>query len=326
MGRTVAEQYLTRLKGRQKSTPKQERRDKTPPSASHLGEGGSIGLRRAPARDFGRYVFNRDGSIKGFVEKPKEPISDWALIGVYVFNDRVFDAIKKIKPSWRGELEITDTIQAILDDSARVEVQRVQGWWKDTGRPEDLLEANQLVLQDLEAKIEGTIEESATINGKVSIGSGTTIQIFLTTRARVEAQRVQDWWKDTGRPEDLLEANQLVLQDLERKIEGTIEESVIVSGKVSIGRGTITHSRTSVRGHAIIGEGCEIGPNTQHRPLHKHRRQDHNARADSRVIFKVICMCELITFANNKGDSIIPRFRVQEGRFISLSHLTPLIP
>jgi glucose-1-phosphate thymidylyltransferase len=86
--------------------------------------------------------------IERFVEKPKEPISDWALIGVYVFNDTVFDAIKKIKPSWRGEFEITDTIQTLLTDGHKVSVQKVQGWWKDTGTVEDLLEANRLVLDE----------------------------------------------------------------------------------------------------------------------------------------------------------------------------------
>ena len=78
-----------------------------------------------------------------------QQISNWALIGVYVFNNRIFEAVKRIKPSWRGELEITNAIQTLLNDGARVDVQRVQGWWKDTGKPQDLLEANQLVLQDL---------------------------------------------------------------------------------------------------------------------------------------------------------------------------------
>ena len=95
------------------------------------------------------------------MEKPKEPIGDWALIGVYVFNDRVFDALKHVKPSWRGELEITDTIQTLLDDGAKVNVKKVQGWWKDTGRPEDLLEANQLILHDLNPYNNGIIEKTA---------------------------------------------------------------------------------------------------------------------------------------------------------------------
>jgi len=75
---------------------------------------------------YGVVVFNEDGTIKRFVEKPKEPVSDWALIGVYVFNNKVFNAVKEIKPSWRGELEITDTIQTLLSKGARVNVQKVK--------------------------------------------------------------------------------------------------------------------------------------------------------------------------------------------------------
>ena len=112
------------------------------------------------------------------MEKPKDPISNWALIGVYVFNDTVFDVVKKIKPSWRGELEITDTIQTLLTDGHKVSVQKVQGWWKDTGKPEDLLEANQLCLGDMEPYNDGKVDEAATINSRVGIGEGTVTWIL----------------------------------------------------------------------------------------------------------------------------------------------------
>lgn len=146
---------------------------------------------------YGVVIFNEDETIKRFVEKPKEPISDWALIGVYVFNNKVFNAVKEIKPSWRGELEITDTIQTLLSKGARVNVQKVKGWWKDTGKPEDLLDANQLILRDLE-------------------------------------------------PYNL----------------GIIEDTAIIANNVGIGEHTNIHSMTTIRGPVIIGENCEIGPNT----------------------------------------------------------------
>jgi glucose-1-phosphate thymidylyltransferase len=117
-----------------------------------------------------------------FVEKPKDPISNWALIGIYVFNDKVFDAVRKIKPSWRGELEITDTIQTLLTDGHKVSVQKVQGWWKDTGKPEDLLEANQLCLGDMEPYNHGKMDEAAVINSLVGIGEGTVIHERTTIR------------------------------------------------------------------------------------------------------------------------------------------------
>jgi glucose-1-phosphate thymidylyltransferase len=124
---------------------------------------------------YGVVVFDKNGKIERFVEKPKEYISDWALVGLYIFNDKVFDAVKRIKPSWRGELEITDTIQTLLKDGARVDVQRVQGWWKDTGTVEDLLEANRLVLDDLNRDIKGVVEEGPSIRGRVSVGLHTKI-------------------------------------------------------------------------------------------------------------------------------------------------------
>jgi len=148
-----------------------------------------------PSR-YGIAVFDKNGKIEKLVEKPKQPESDLALIGVYVFNYKIFEAIGRIKPSWRGELEITDAIQVLLEGGAKVGVQFVQGWWKDTGRPEDLLEANQLVLQELQPLNEGVIENGAT-----------------------------------------------------------------VSGSVKIGKDTIIHSRTTIRGPAILGEHSQIGPN-----------------------------------------------------------------
>jgi glucose-1-phosphate thymidylyltransferase len=134
---------------------------------------------------YGVVVFDKQGKITKFVEKPKEPISDWALIGIYVFNDKVFDAVHRIKPSWRGELEITDTIQTLLTDGAKISVQRVQGWWKDTGRAEDLLEANQLILQELQTYNYGAVEETAILTNNVGVGEGTVIHGRTTIRGPV---------------------------------------------------------------------------------------------------------------------------------------------
>lgn len=128
-------------------------------------------------------IVEMDGNKIGrLVEKPREAKSDLALIGVYIFNHKIFQAVKEIKPSWRNELEITDAIQNLLDQGAKIDVQRVQGWWKDTGRPEDLLEANQLVLSDLEPSNLGRICGSATISGDVSIDTGTEVLEGSTIR------------------------------------------------------------------------------------------------------------------------------------------------
>jgi len=134
-----------------------------------------------PSR-YGVVVFDEARRIKKLVEKPKQPLSDWALIGVYIFNRKIFEAIEKIKPSWRGELEITDAIQVLMDRGGKVDVQFVQGWWKDTGRPEDLLEANQLVLQELQPINEGIIQDGASLLGNIRISKETKIHNGTTIR------------------------------------------------------------------------------------------------------------------------------------------------
>lgn len=110
------------------------------------------------------------------VEKPKEPSSNLALIGVYFFDKNVHQAIENIKPSDRGELEITDAIQWLIDQGYKVGAEVISGWWKDTGKPEDILEANRLILEDIERDIkEGCACEASEILGRVKIGEGVKI-------------------------------------------------------------------------------------------------------------------------------------------------------
>ncbi len=118
----------------------------------------------------------QDGRIKHLVEKPTNPPSDLALVGVYVFGPAIIDAVNNIAPSWRNELEITDAIQYLVDKGMRVDTQLVQGWWKDTGRPDDLLEANRLVLSSMELKQDGIVEEGSAVIGRVGIGEGTRVR------------------------------------------------------------------------------------------------------------------------------------------------------
>jgi glucose-1-phosphate thymidylyltransferase len=117
----------------------------------------------------------RDGKVVRLEEKPKLPKSDLALVGVYLFTPRIFEAVKSIEPSARGELEITDAIQWLMDNGARVEPHVIEGWWKDTGRLEDMLEANRIVLDGLEARCEGSIQGNSKIIGKVVIEAGAEV-------------------------------------------------------------------------------------------------------------------------------------------------------
>src|SRR5580693_7492685 len=108
------------------------------------------------------------GRVLRLVEKPAEPATDLALVGVYMFTAAIHDAAHAIKPSARGELEITDAIQHLVDDGMRVEPHIVQGWWKDTGRLEDMLEANRLVLDTIQQRMEGELVDSQ-VDGRVVI-------------------------------------------------------------------------------------------------------------------------------------------------------------
>jgi glucose-1-phosphate thymidylyltransferase len=124
---------------------------------------------------FGVAVIER-GKIVKMVEKPKQYVSDLALAGVYFLRPTIFPVIEKLRPSWRNELEITDAIQTLLDMGGTITYHEVSGWWKDTGRPEDILEANQLVLRDLKSSIRGRIEEHVSVSGNVDIGGGTVVR------------------------------------------------------------------------------------------------------------------------------------------------------
>jgi glucose-1-phosphate thymidylyltransferase len=136
-----------------------------------------IALQRVPdPQRYGVAEVDRDGRLIQLVEKPQEPKSDLALVGVYLFTSPIFDAIRQIEPSWRNELEITDAIQRLIDTRYVVKHHVIQGWWKDTGMPEDILEVNRLLLDDLVPLIEGTIEEGAVLKGRVSIGKGSVLK------------------------------------------------------------------------------------------------------------------------------------------------------
>jgi len=133
---------------------------------------------------FGIAEMEGDRIVKLY-EKPQQPKGNLALIGVYVFNSSIFGAAKSIRPSARNELEITDAIQQLLLTGKKVEARRVTSWWKDTGRPEDLLEANQLILSDIDERIEGSLTERTQLTGRVVLGVGSRLIGDVTVRGPV---------------------------------------------------------------------------------------------------------------------------------------------
>jgi len=126
-------------------------------------------------QQFGVAEFDKNGKVVRLVEKPKEPPSNFALTGIYFLTPLIFKMIHKLKPSWRGELEITEAIQMMLEEGYNVGYRIVEGWWKDTGTVEDILEANILVLDEMEARIDADVEGSC-LQGRVSVGKNAQIK------------------------------------------------------------------------------------------------------------------------------------------------------
>jgi glucose-1-phosphate thymidylyltransferase len=127
-------------------------------------------------RSYGVAELGRSGQIVGLAEKPDEPASDLAIVGVYLFTPVVHDAVRAIRPSARGELEITDALQWLIDHGHHVHSHLITGYWKDTGRVQDMLECNRIVLESIETRIRGTVDESTEITGRVVIEPGAVVE------------------------------------------------------------------------------------------------------------------------------------------------------
>ncbi len=183
-------------------------------------------------QQFGVAEFNRKGNLVRLIEKPKKPPSNYALTGIYFFTPIIFRMIKKLKPSWRGELEITEAIQLLIEESHNVGYRIVEGWWKDTGTVEDIVEANILVLDELETKIEGTVEDKACIQGRVCIGKKAFIKKGALIRGPVTIGE-----------------------------NTTVEEGVYIGPYTSIGNSA--HIKKGEIENSIIMDNCTIEINTK---------------------------------------------------------------
>ena len=140
------------------------------------GPAAQILLKQVPdPQRFGIATLDADGHVVQLVEKPEVPPSDLALVGVYLFTPRIHDAVAAIEPSARGELEITDAIQWLIDAGEQVRCELLSGWWIDTGKLTPLLEANRLLLERIETRIDGQVDADSAIDGRVVIDAGAEV-------------------------------------------------------------------------------------------------------------------------------------------------------
>jgi glucose-1-phosphate thymidylyltransferase len=213
---------------------------------------------------FGVAELDKSGKLVQLKEKPKKPRSNYALTGIYFFTPTIFQAISRLKPSRRGELEITEAIQLLLEDGYDVSYQIVRGWWKDTGTPEDILEANRLILDELKPKIDGKVEDAGSIQGRVSIGDGSSISANALVRGptiigestTVEAQVFIGPYTSIGSNCSIRSGeieNSIIMDDCTVDINDRVTDSLIAS------HSRITSSKAIVHGKRfILGEGTSI--------------------------------------------------------------------
>lgn len=204
-----------------------------------------------------------DGRVTRLVEKPKEPQTDLALCGVYMFTASIHDAARAIEPSPRGELEITDAIQHLVDSGQRVEPHIVRGWWKDTGRLDDMLEANRLVLDTILSRTDGEMIESTT-HGRVIIEEGAVLERSTVRGPAVigKGARLTDCYigpytaVGDGCVVENAEVEHSILLEgsAVRGLDGRMESSLL-GRNVKIGR-TTTQPRAF---RFMVGDNSEIG-------------------------------------------------------------------
>ena len=203
------------------------------------------------------------GRVVRLVEKPARPATDLALVGVYMFTAGIHEAARTIEPSARGELEITDAIQHLVDGGKRVEPHIVKGWWKDTGRLDDMLEANRLVLDRIEPRVEGELIESQ-CDGRVVVEAGARLQRTSVRGPAIIGAGAQltDCYigpytaigEDCVICEAEVEHSILLAGSSVRNLEGRMESSLL-GRNVTISRGV----RQPKAYRFMVGDNSEIG-------------------------------------------------------------------
>lgn len=187
------------------------------------------------------------GRVVRLVEKPSHPPSNLALVGAYAFGPAIHRAVATLEPSWRGEYEITDAIQRLIDWGLPVEASEVRGWWKDTGRPEDVLEANRLVLDEIEgrpdAEVAGRVDDASQISGRVVIGADTEVRhsVIRGPVAIGRGCRITDAY--IGPYTSIGDGSEVIASEVENSVVMDEVRIVAVPSRID---------------HSLIGRGAEI--------------------------------------------------------------------
>jgi glucose-1-phosphate thymidylyltransferase len=210
-------------------------------------------------RQFGVAELDTAGEVVGLEEKPQHPKSDLALVGVYIFTPAVHDAVSQLAPSWRGELEITEAIQWLIDQGRKVRSTTITGYWKDTGNVADMLEVNRMVLETIDPQVRGTVEASELI-GRVVVEAGAQVSrsrivgpVIIGTGTRVSGSYVGPFTS--------------VAQDC-AITDSEIEYSIVLRGALIQGVRRIEAS--------LIGHDVEVTPSPNVPRAHRLILGDHS--------------------------------------------------
>jgi len=205
-----------------------------------------------------------DGRVVRLVEKPKDPRSDLALVGVYMFDKTIFEAVNSIKPSFRNELEITDAIQYLIDHGYQVLPHTITGWWKDTGKLEDLLEANRLVLDTLTPSRAGKVDARSRIIGKVVLEKGCRITNSVVRGPAIIGQDAEISDSYIGSFTSVYHNTVIVGSEIEHSIilENCLLENIGVRVEDSLIGKNVIIRRSNAKPRALrfmLGDNSEVG-------------------------------------------------------------------
>lgn len=215
-------------------------------------------------QQYGVVELNAEGDIVQLVEKPQDPPSDLALVGIYMFDANIHTAVNSIEPSRRGELEITDAIQWLVTHGYRVRPYIHRGWWIDTGRPDDMLEANDLALEELDYEIEGYVDRDSEVGRRVTIEKGAEIINSIVRGPAIIGKNARIINSYVGPFTSIY--NNVVIENSEIEHSMVLENSEIhdIQGRIQdslIGRNArVTRSPSKPKTHKLtLGDYSQIG-------------------------------------------------------------------